>query len=135
MSDCTDVCEEVCGRLMDIGFHLEDDDSGDHEDVLAALGQVVMIPRRFTLPDSALLVTGEEMDQVRLQAEEQIVDLMMSVYQERPHFDPGPPSDEVEAYEVARRIFLEVIAPLRPDFFQAQPIVLTDEGDDHGEES
>lgn len=40
--DCSDVCEIVHSRLLEMGFEIDPDDE-DHIDIIRALGKVVMI--------------------------------------------------------------------------------------------
>lgn len=121
MSDCTDVCDEICNRLSAAGFDLPgDEDLGPegHDRVLEMLGDSVIIPARFLVKETAMFLDGPGTIDVRLEAEEAIADIL----------EQQECGDVLDAYEVARVIFFVVAALLRPDMFEGTPLIGGEDG-------
>lgn len=126
MSSCTDVCEVVCDRLSGAGFDVPaDSDLGPdgHDDVLGMLAWTVIIPARFTLPENARLLSYPNVEQLRVTVEDRIVELIAD------HVSADAAPGTADAHDLARMIFLEAAALLRPDLFDKAPqaIIADDE--------
>lgn len=118
MSSCTDVCEVVCDRLSGAGFDVPaDSDLGadGHDDVLEMLAWTVIIPARFTLPENARLLPSPHVDQLRVTVEDRVVELLAG------HVSADAAPGTADAHDLARMIFLEAAALLRPDLFDKAP--------------
>lgn len=54
MTDCVDVCNVVCSKLLELGY--EFDDSEDYDEILKALGEVVFSKKKSYACESCSLV-------------------------------------------------------------------------------
>ncbi len=132
MSHCEDVCEAVCDRLSGAGFDVPGDVSlgpDGHDEVLEMLACTVIIPAQFTLPEDARLLPYPHVDQLRIAVEERIAEVVRDYSLQLPSFGISPKLEDAEVYELARLLFVEAAALLRPDLFDKAPqaVVADDE--------